>query len=559
MVCNKGKHVNPFFYHLLSRWLIPGKCIEVPLHFAMDYEKCTICEMVLSFQNQGDLACARHHFSFLEREILLGVKSPYHATKILEMKGLNLDEKTTMIQERLATFVDRFPKMFDYDLFEEMQQFLITSKEEFKAIRRTKELSRIIFTLYFFRKQLEKETTVAPQHRHLRLKFRPMLLHTSFGLKEILSIYVGLNFLKGHELFEERHFLSSLSHVMPGVQSIPSSYYVSEADDAIQTFYIEVEKDTQYSFTEEEVTKLKTHLGKEILSRVEQLVPPVFMPRNEEEVMRNIVLLASQLRYLRDIPQMIISFDEQTDSELCFTVILVRLIGPDSVPIKELFRGGALEKNLSIERIKMVGRLRRKHPKEATVMRVCLPAEKFLREDFSVDLLSARIQLVSEIEQALGEVRDYNGGMISKQAENYQLLKKVLGKEAEKHALLLQNFFHSIYPAVFSTTLDPIQLKTLFSMLLEAMESPEMTRLQSKKGKGGLFIMIKVHDFSLRQKIFSQIEHLNLPSNELCSVHMQIFDAFYLGFLHLHQSPQKQEELMDAVSSLTFAANPSYL
>lgn len=545
---------------MLSRWLIPGRRLEVSLHFAMDFEGCTICEMVLNFQNRGDLVRARHHFSFLEREILLGVESPYHATKILEMKGLSLDEKTAMIQERLAGLVDRFPKMFDYDLFEEMQQFLISSKGEFKAVRRTKELTRLIFTLYSFRKRLEKEVEAAPHKRHLCLKFRPLLLHTPFGLKEVLSIYVGLNFLKGHELFEERHFLSSLSHVMPRVQSIPSSYYVSEGDEAIQTFYIEVEKDTQHPFTKEEITQLKSHLGKEIRSRVEQLVPPVFMPRNEEEVMRNIVLLTAQLRYLRDIPQMIISFDEQTDQELCFTVILVRLIGPDSLPIKELFKGSTLEEALSIERVKMVGRLRRKHPKEATVMRVCLPAAQFLREDFSLDLLSARIQLVSEIEQVLGEVRDYNGGMISKQSENFNLLKKALGKEAERDALLLQNFFHSIYPASFSTTLDPMQLKILFSMLLESMESPrEMAKLQSKKGDDALFIMIKLHDFSLRQKIFSQIEQLNLPSSELCSVHMQIFDAFYVGFLYLAQDPVRHEGLLEAVSGLTFAANPSYL
>ena len=93
-----------------------------------------------------------------------------------------------------------------------------------------------------------------------------------------------------------------------------------------------------------------------------------------------------------------------------------------------------------------------------------------------------------------------------------------------------------------------MQLKILFSMLLESMESPrDMATLQSKKGDDALFIMIKLHDFSLRQKIFSQIEQLNLPSSELCSVHMQIFDAFYVGLLYLAQDPVRHEGLLEAV------------
>ena len=55
-------------------------------------------------------------------------------------------------------------------------------------------------------------------------------------------------------------------------------------------------------------------------------MPPVFMPRNEEEIMRNIVSLSDQIKYLRDIPQVFITFDEQTTANLFFTIIMVRLL-----------------------------------------------------------------------------------------------------------------------------------------------------------------------------------------------------------------------------------------
>ena len=50
------------------------------------------------------------------------------------------------------------------------------------------------------------------------------------------------------------------------------------------------------------------------------------MPRNEEEVMRNILILSEQLKLVRDLPQIIVSFDEQTDKYVSFTVILLRIL-----------------------------------------------------------------------------------------------------------------------------------------------------------------------------------------------------------------------------------------
>ena len=101
-----------------------------------------------------------------------------------------------------------------------------------------------------------------------------------------------------------------------------------------------------------------------------------------------------------------------------------------------------------IDRVKVVGKLRRKVPKEVAVVRVRLPSEKFLREDYSVDLFKARQHLVKEMEQILGEVRDYNGGMIAKQSENFARLKKLLQEIGETTCafvakLLPLDFSHS--------------------------------------------------------------------------------------------------------------------
>lgn len=545
---------------MLSRWLVPGRRLDVHLHFAVDFEGCTICEMVLGFASSRDLDIACRHLKFLEREILLGCQSSYHATKILELKGLDNDEKTTLIQERLMRLVERFPDQFGYDLFEEMQQFSITAKHQFKAVRRTSELSRLIMSLYWFRKRVEKAVAVQPRMRHVEVKCRPILLHTPFGIKEALSICVGLNFMKEHELFEERHFLSALSQLVPRTQAIPGSYYASEGDEEIHVFYIEVEKNQAEPFTKEEVDGLRIKLGKEIKNRIEQLVPPVFMPRNEEEVMRNILLLSHQLKYTRDLPQMIISFDEQTDRDLCFTVVIVRIQGVESLPIKELIQASSLAECASIERVKTVGLLRRRYPKEACVIRVRLKSISFLREDFSVDLLQARMHLVGQLERIFGEIRDYNGGMIAKQTENFHSLQQALGDISLKHSLLLQNFFHSLYPASMSTTLDASYLKTLFTMLIESIDSNrDGASLMTQTGEGVLFSLVKIPDYNMRHQLISHIEGLNLLSNELCTVDMQIFEVSYMGFIYLNGESKKHETFLETLTGLTFAENPSYL
>jgi hypothetical protein len=174
-------------------------------------------------------------------------------------------------------------------------------------------------------------------------------------------------------------------------------------------------------------------------------------------------------------------------------------------------------------------------------MRARFASEKFMREDYSIDLFAARLHLVKEIESAIGEVRDYNGGMILKQSENFQRLKKLLGKLANKHALLLQNFFHAIMPAHLSTTLDPHLLRILFSMLLEA----QMGHLKSKRANDYLFVMIKSSEPISKQAT---------PSNDLLTVEMQIQDSFYRGYIFLDPNLDRQNTFL-----LTFEENHSYL
>ena len=128
-------------------------------------------------------------------------------------------------------------------------------------------------------------------------------------------------------------------------------------------------------------------LPRELSDRIENVIHSIFMPRNEEEIMRNIVILAKQLNFVQDIPQTIISFDNQTSKDISFNVIILRLLSGETTSLKELFSRTPTPLKFQNFEAKIVGTLRKKHLKEANVFTVKLDKKLYLRKDYSLDLL----------------------------------------------------------------------------------------------------------------------------------------------------------------------------
>src|SRR5262249_9811652 len=152
------------------------------------------------------------------------------------------------------------------------------------------------------------------------------------------------------------------------------------------------------------------------------------------------------LRFVNDLPQVIISFDEQKGEDLCFTVILVRVKEEGEAALQELFSTRKSAFKFVPDRVRKMGEIRRKYAKEATVFRAVVASRPFIRLDRSVDLYKAREHMLAEISRAVGELRDYNGGMIYKQNESLNALKSALGKTGLHNSLLLEKFFYSLTP-----------------------------------------------------------------------------------------------------------------
>ena len=599
-----------FFYDMISRWLMPGKRLNISSFFATDFkffehsdELFTVCEIVISLNNASELAQIRDQLPIIEGEIRMGLLSVYHANRILEIKGLSADEKTSLIQERIASLLEKRPKDFDHAIFAQMQHFLVMCSEEFKAIREYRHMSRIIYVFYLFRKILKGEIEKNPLHRFVHVKVSLAYLHHAFGIKKILGVFAALNFQGDHELFEERHLAGVIHSQFPHLAVVEDSFFFrTSKEERIQLLYLEVEKGDGTHFLLSEIKSFQNRLPGEIRSGIEKLARPLFMPRNEEDVMRNILILSHQLQSSGDLPQVIINFESQVESELFFTVIWLRVLKPlDSRQCTEKKNGAFLHpsptnsaidscstlksmycesiaeglgegcKNPQIplfgtlpsipslfeksdctlkflpDRIKQVGLLRKKYPKEATVFRLVCLAQHFLRPDHSVDLFKARQWIGQELQRVLGEFRDYNGGMISKQHEQFTALKGLFPKMDKNKELLLENFFHSIFPIEHRSVFNPCLLKNLFNLFCEAVHSNER-KFYAENNEGSCYFLISCNEVSLGSRVVEEVKKFQIPSSQILTLSLEHLGIFYLGVLYAEESRRLRDDFMEHIT-----------
>jgi hypothetical protein len=314
-------------------------------------------------------------------------------------------------------------------------------------------------------------------------------------------------------------------------------------------------------FTISEIKWIREQLPREVRNGIEKLTRPLFMPRNEEDVMRNMITLSNQLKFSRDLPQVIINFDAQHESELVFTVICLRVFKPSDVAIKDIFDKSDSFLRFIPDRIKRLGLLRKKYPREATVFRVKFSAHDFLRSDHSVDLLKARQAIVHELQRVLGEFRDFNGGMIAKQHEQFIALKGMFPQIDKNHELLLENFFHSIFPIEHRSVFNPLFLKNLFTLLVASIQkngegASEAAAFQ-RNCETSSYVLFSYNDPSQKQKIMECARNFQVPSSQLLTISLEHLGIFYLGYIYFEEDEEKRDNWLRKLDFC--AANKGYL
>lgn len=514
-----------FFYEMVTRSLIPGKTLNAPLHFARDFflydQHFMAGEVRVRVESKKELEAIEKKLRSFESETIRGLESQSFANKVLESLGLFSHEKVAIIHEMISNLVKTRPQDFDYDIFSELQRFLSQCTDHFKEARSARDLCRILCLHYLFKKALKHSYEAFPERRYISIKL--------IKRGKVLGVAIGLSFLEENEVFDQRHIASSIDSLIPGVKTIAGSFFVNTSQAELpKTFYLEVEKEDGLSFTKEETAKLINDLPLAIKNRIEERHQPLFMPENEEEIMRHILSLSAQLKFVRDLPQVVINFHKQTAEKLEFLVVVCRVVDEQDSSLADLLSLRPIFLDYTFNRSKIMGKLGKKFQKEASVFRLRIQKSFFLRQNNSIDLYKAREQIANELAKIIGDFRDYNGGIISKESELFNELKQSLGSLAHEHAFSLENFFFSLHPAVMRSVLPIKPLKKLFTMVVES-DSEGFDRAQKclyrmEEDQDYFYLLLLASDSSFRKKVQKAIDDQKLG-------HLQLATTFVQGHL----------------------------
>ncbi len=476
-----------------------------------------ISELCVHFKSDLEFLRLKKKITLVEQKLSMGLRSPYHMRQILEMKHRNIEEKRGDIQKRVDHIVHRFPSFFDFDFFPFIEHYFSRVNSEYFRFHLIGQMSSNLCAFYLLRKTMINACEKRSHKRHLWIKIWKRHLDLPLGKEEVLGLLIGLNFLKEYEMFSEKHLMKAIDSVLPKVSFLEESlYHYRDVKHRFSLFYLEIDSNQK--------ERLKRELPFAFKERIEHLQHSLFMPRNEEEVMRHIVTLGKELRFSKDLPQVIFSFDHQGESHIYFTVILTHILLPGGVKGKELI-AKLTELHPEIEKIKKIGLLRRKYVKEALVFKVAFPFYDFLRKDQSIDLYLARLFILKQLEKVWGPVRDYNGGMLLKQNEVFVCLHRLLKEKALKYSLLLDQFFHSLKPVEKRSVSDPKALKILFELLVQVIEQRKKHLRYSKNQTE--YLVFKKGNFPKLEALFCSYDQISASSSPL------FFKLVYEGKLFL--------------------------
>ena len=423
---------------------------------------------------------------------------------------------------------------------DEMGRFLALSTKEFLGQRKPHHITRLIASIYLIRKSLFRQLTFSPNIHHLQLRFIPTFLEFPFCLKPVLGCLIGISMVEEYEILEEKHILFAVKKIIPQAELVQGSCcYLEQKEEKVKIIYVELEKRDGTIFPWQKRRGLKQSLKGQLRYCIEKLMPPIFMIRNEEEVLRNILMLRGEIRSTKDLPQVMISLDRQTKAEIIFTIIWVSIRPEDRLALQKMIKQTSKAHPLVCERVQIVGYLRKKHPIEVHVLRLNIPRDPtLLRSDLSLNFYLAREKAASYLHKTLGEFRDYNGGVIIKQTEILARLKQEFKKIAGTDPDLIDDFFYSISPIEKQATISFPSLKNLFENFYQSLkeELEDRTPYFSKIDVVGssVYVVVRFSETSLK-------EHLTAALDISISQHLIVSDlnlkgASVLSYIYENQN-----------------------
>lgn len=419
-------------------------------------------------------------------------------------------------------------------------RLLATSSNEFQTRYSYFYITKILHSFCYF----ENEIQTKEKPKLLFRLFKPAYESGTLGIAVVIRI-------NRTEFLSKEHFLRAISHILPGVVALPQfNYQYRDEEQGLLFIYQEIEKKKGRGFLSPDVWLLKKFLAKELEESIATYAPSLFLIRNEEEIFRSIVQMSRELTTPHDMPQVTISFQEQMPRGfLRFSVVVVRLVNSPVPSLRQLSLSLPQTIQFIHEMTSEVGTIDAETSKEANMVTFEVASSLFSRKNGSIDLREARSYVARALELILGDFRDYNGGLFSKQNKHLKEIQETL---SDANKMLFESIFYSFTPSLFQTFLLPEAGKACASLFAEAANNhllPPQKNYSLFKHHERTFsvIVIRTPNEHLKIAIAKEIAAHSFPLHQFGYSAQRINGEYYLVLIH--QYPQ-DTSWFDAIEEL---------
>lgn len=435
-----------------------------------------------------------------------------------------------LVCEKINKWESRFPYHADDSIYNDLHLLSVLATKKYLNHHNRNHLFRLLLSIHFMKRELTRCAAFFPNQRCLEMRWIPASLNFSFTSKNVLGCLVGSNMLDRYELFDKQNVFLALQKLLPDIKLVEdSSYRHPLQQEQIKLFYFEIEKVDQSPFSLKEQTLLKSLSENKIRNSFEKLSPTVYMGQNDEEIYKNILVLSKEINSLEDLPQAYITLEQQTGKEIIFCVTLVYRSPSHHFSLKNYFPDC-----LFISMRHSVVKYVENQPIEAHVFRLHLPREpSLLRSDNSLDFYFTRKKITLLINSAIGEFRDFNGGLIMKQHELLYSFKELFCDFASHDSELMEAFFYALTPVENKAVLPINTLSQLFTYFLEnwkheiPIDSSYILKTQEIERQ--VFIFVRGNNSNLRKTISTLLEEHLFKTHDIAYNFIEMKKEFFFN------------------------------
>lgn len=457
----KKRGVERFVFDMLSNAFLQTRRLDFASFetFSVSYpskKKFVAMRVFFDFLSVSEIREIQGQLKIFIKELSFGAASYYQGLQILELKGSQFEEKILFLQTEVKKLIQRFPRQFDYDIYPLMKQILLALPESYKKERSQKAMLRSLMMFYRLRGLAKKFHREKKEGRFVAVD---AALIGGGGKAPVLSICLSISLSASKEVLEKKQVLQLVGKAQ-------NFFDFTDLETGIRQFYLEIEA---IGFKRKTLMSFKQEIEKKVSQFVQPLVRPIFMPRNEEEVMKSLVTLSSQIQSEGDLPQVMIHFEHQTEKALIFRVLMARVLKKEGKKnIHQMVELSDSAIKVAIERVRKLRMVEGATSKEAIVLLFNVPLASFVRSDGRLDLFKARHEVIEQLRKIFGDVRDFNGTMMEQHIVKLKEMKAMVKEEGLHEEL--EHFFFSLYPVEFRAIWPSSLLVEFFEDLLRWKE-----------------------------------------------------------------------------------------